>query len=94
MPIKLKASDVQKALKEERTKGWTIRDGKLYKKFEFKDFIEAFGFMASAALIAENMNHHPEWFNVYNVVEVSLNTHDVCGLSELDLELADRLNQL
>lgn len=94
MPVKLETSDIQKALKEGRARGWTIKDKKLYKKFEFKNFIEAFGFMTSAALIAESNNHHPEWLNVYNVVEVYLNTHDVCGLSELDLKLADCLNQL
>ena len=67
---------------------WNLEDGKLHRKFQFSDFVTAFGFMARAALIAEKMNHHPEWFNVYNRVEVSLSTHDVGGISEWDFKLA------
>ena len=58
------------------------------RKFEFKDFNAAFGFMARAALVAEKMDHHPEWFNVYNKVEITLSTHDAGGLSERDIKLA------
>jgi len=74
--------------------GWSVENGKLHRRFEFPDFVHAFGFMSQAALVAESMNHHPEWFNVYNRVEVDLATHDVGGLSEGDFTLARRMNQL
>lgn len=73
---------------------WTLIGGKLHREFQFKDFIEAMGFMTRAALVAESMNHHPEWFNVYNRVKVDLTTHDVDGLSNYDLQLAARMDQL
>ncbi|MEM7765251.1 MAG: 4a-hydroxytetrahydrobiopterin dehydratase [Pseudomonadota bacterium] len=72
--------------------GWTITDDKLTRKFEFADFNEAFGFMTRVALVADAMNHHPEWFNVYNRVEVALTTHDAGGLTELDTTLAGKMN--
>ncbi|MEP3045529.1 MAG: 4a-hydroxytetrahydrobiopterin dehydratase [Roseibium sp.] len=62
------------------------------KSFKFKDFTQAFGFMTQVALIAEKMNHHPEWFNVYRSVDITLSTHDVGGLSELDLKLARKID--
>ena len=70
--------------------GWQQVDGRdaIEKQFKFKDFNRAWGFMSRVALTAEQMNHHPEWFNVYNRVEVTLATHDVDGLSELDVRLA------
>jgi 4a-hydroxytetrahydrobiopterin dehydratase len=64
------------------------------KRFEFKDFNQAFGFMATAALVAEKMNHHPEWFNVYNKVDVTLSTHDAGGLTDLDVMLAEAMDKL
>ena len=64
------------------------------KKFVFKDFNEAFGFMTRAALIAEKMDHHPEWFNVYKTVEVTLSTHDAGGVTGLDVQLAGEMNRL
>ena len=67
---------------------WTVRDGKLHRELHFPDFVQAFGFMSRAALKAEAMNHHPEWFNVWNRVEVTLSTHDAGGLTALDIELA------
>lgn len=73
---------------------WELSKGKLRKVFSFADFIGAFGFMTEVALIAERMNHHPEWANVYNRVTVDLSSHDVGGLSELDFELASRLDSL
>lgn len=76
--------------------GWAEVEGRdaIAKTFTFADFTEAFGWMTRAALIAEKMNHHPEWFNVYKTVEVTLSTHDVGGLSELDIRLAKKLDKL
>ena len=76
--------------------GWSELQGRdaIAKKFVFKDFSEAFGFMARAALVAEKLDHHPEWFNVYKTVEVTLSTHDAGGLTALDIELADAMNAL
>lgn len=76
--------------------GWQAVDGRdaITRTFKFKDFNEAFGFMARAALIAEKMDHHPEWFNVYNRVDVTLSTHDAGGLTELDVELAAAMDRL
>ena len=62
------------------------------RKFVFKDFNEAFGFMARAALVAEKLDHHPEWFNVYKTVEVTLSTHDAGGVTELDIKLAQAMD--
>ncbi len=74
--------------------GWTIENGKLHREFKFKSFVEAFGFMTSVALVAEGMNHHPEWFNVYNKVVIELTTHDVGGISNLDMEFAAKVDGL
>lgn len=76
--------------------GWTVSDDgkKLSKSFKFEDFPEAFGFMTRAAIYAEKWNHHPEWSNVYNTVDVDLTTHDVGGLSALDAKLARKMDQL
>jgi 4a-hydroxytetrahydrobiopterin dehydratase len=74
--------------------GWELKDGKLHKAYKFKNFVEAFGFMTKAALEAEKMNHHPEWFNVYNRVVVDLTTHDAGGISELDVALAKKFDAL
>ena len=71
--------------------GWTIVAGKLHRDNKFADFTYAFGFMATAATSIERMNHHPEWFNVYNRVVVDLTTHDAGGISKLDFELAELL---
>jgi 4a-hydroxytetrahydrobiopterin dehydratase len=75
-------------------KGWSVINGKLHKEFHFKNFVQAFGFMASVALIAESMNHHPEWFNVYNKVIIDLTTHDIGGISNFDFEFAERVEKL
>ena len=74
--------------------GWSMVNGKLHKEFQFKSFVQAFGFMTSVALIAESMNHHPEWFNVYNKVRIDLTTHDVGGISNLDFEFAANVEKL
>ena len=76
--------------------GWSEAAGRdaITRKFVFQDFNQAFGFMARAALVAEKMDHHPEWFNVYKTVEVTLSTHDAGGLTELDVRLAQEMNRL
>jgi len=76
--------------------GWSMADGRdaMTKTYEFADFVQAFGWMTRAAFWAEKWNHHPEWFNVYKTVEVTLSTHDVGGLSALDAKLARKLDQL
>jgi 4a-hydroxytetrahydrobiopterin dehydratase len=78
----------------QKVPGWTLDGERLHRKFEFGDFVEAFRFMSAAALVAERMNHHPEWSNVYNRVEVRLTTHDAGGLTDLDFELAGSLSKL
>jgi 4a-hydroxytetrahydrobiopterin dehydratase len=79
-----------------RLTGWSETPGRdaITKKFVFKDFNQAFGFMTRAALVAEKMDHHPEWFNVYKTVEVTLSTHDAGGLTELDIKLAETMDRL
>jgi 4a-hydroxytetrahydrobiopterin dehydratase len=76
--------------------GWEMTEGRdaIRKSFVFANFVEAFGFMARAALHAEKLNHHPEWFNVYKTVEVTLSTHDAGGLTDLDVRLASRMDRL
>ena len=76
--------------------GWSeVKDrDAITRTFVFRDFNEAFGFMTRAALIAEKLDHHPEWFNVYKTVEVTLSTHDAGGLTELDIKLAEAMNRL
>ena len=78
----------------ERLDGWELVEGKLRREFRFPDFVVAFGFMTRAALVAESLDHHPEWFNVYGRVVVDLTTHDAGGITELDLQLAARMNEL
>jgi 4a-hydroxytetrahydrobiopterin dehydratase len=78
-----------------RLKGWSEVKGRdaITKKFVFADFNQAFGFMTRAALAAEKLDHHPEWFNVYKNVEVTLSTHDAGGLTELDIKLAEAMDK-
>ena len=92
MADKLSSDEIQTELK--KVAGWVIQDAKLHKEFQFSSFIEAFGFMTQLALVAESMNHHPEWFNVYNRVVIDLTTHDAGGISNLDFELAGKANNL
>jgi 4a-hydroxytetrahydrobiopterin dehydratase len=89
-----KLSDEQ--IKQELAKlnGWTVANGKLTRTLEFKDFNEAFGFMTRVAMEVEKLNHHPEWFNVYNKVKIELVTHDVNGISNYDFKLASIINRL
>ena len=89
---KLSDTDIQARLSS--IPGWSVADGKLHREYSFGDFVRAFGFMASAALVAESMNHHPEWFNVYSTVRVDLATHDAGGITELDFTLAGKMEEL
>ena len=93
---KLTKTEIKTALDKlnhEKTHGWVLADDKFTKTFKFKDFNQAFAFMTRCALYAEKVNHHPEWFNVYNVVEVKLTTHDVSGLSHKDIDLAMKMDK-
>ena len=94
MPAKLTGEARKVALA--KLAGWTEVAGRdaIAKKFVFKDFNQAFGFMTRAALVAEKMDHHPEWFNVYKTVEVTLSTHDAGGVTELDVKLAEAMDRL
>ena len=73
--------------------GWTGGDDFITKVFKFGDFAEAFGFMTRVAIIADKMDHHPEWFNVYNRVDVTLTTHDAGGVTEKDVTLAEAMEK-
>ena len=75
-------------------KGWSVENGKLHKVFEFESFNQAFGFMARASMEIEKMNHHPEWFNVYNRITIDLTTHDAGGITRNDTDLARILDSL
>ncbi len=92
MADRLTDSEIEEALAG--LDGWSLENGKLSRDFKFANFIEAFGFMTSAAIEAEKMDHHPEWFNVYNKVSVQLVTHSADGITNLDVELAMKMNAL
>jgi 4a-hydroxytetrahydrobiopterin dehydratase len=94
MVQKLTGNARETALK--KLDGWSETTGRdaISKKFVFKDFNAAFGFMTRAALVAEKLDHHPEWFNVYRTVEVTLSTHDAGGLTERDIKLAEAMNAI
>jgi 4a-hydroxytetrahydrobiopterin dehydratase len=85
-------TEIEAALSE--LEGWSVEAGKLHRVFEFADFNEAFGFMTRAALHAEAMDHHPEWFNVYARVVVDLTTHSAGGITAKDVELARRMSAI
>ena len=89
---KLSAEEVQSKLPA--LTGWALVSGKLKKEFQFPSFVHAFGFMSKVALLAESMNHHPEWSNVYNRVVIELMTHDTGGISSRDFELAAKIEAL
>ena len=91
-PTKLTESEITAALAT--LPGWTQAGGKLHREYKFADFIVAFGFMSSAALVAQAMDHHPEWSNVWNTVRVDLATHDAGGVTALDLKLAHSMEEL
>ena len=74
--------------------GWTVKEGKLHRELTFGDFTQAFAFMSDVAREADALDHHPEWFNVYNRVVIDLTTHDASGITALDFELARRAEEL
>ena len=90
--IRLSSESIDHELKN--LKGWAVVNNKIHKEFQFDDFNQAFGFMTRAAMHIEKMNHHPEWFNVYNKIIVDLTTHDAGGITQNDISLAKVLNSL
>jgi 4a-hydroxytetrahydrobiopterin dehydratase len=91
-PKKLEPGEIDERM--QGLTGWHLVGGKLHREFAFKDFAEAFRFMTGAAFEAERLQHHPEWTNVYNRVTVDLITHDAQGITALDFDLAQRMQQL
>ena len=89
-----KLSDEQILNEIKKLDGWKVTNEKLHKEFIFDDFNQAFGFMTKAVIHIEKMNHHPEWFNVYNKLTVDLTTHDAGGITQNDIKLASILNSL
>ncbi len=89
---KLSPEQVNTALK--KLPNWKLEKSKLQTSFQFKNFVEAFGFMTQVALYAEKMNHHPEWSNVYKTVSINLTTHDAGGITDLDIQLAEKISEL
>lgn len=87
---KLTDSQIHEAL--QTLHGWSVKEGKLHRAFEFHNFVEAWGFMTQVAMIAERLDHHPEWYNVYGTVRIDLSTHDAGGITALDTFLAERIN--
>jgi len=90
--IRLSQLDIEEQLKN--LSGWNVVNEKLHKEFQFDSFNQAFGFMTRAAMEIEKMDHHPEWFNVYNRITVELTTHDAGGITKNDVNLAKILNSL
>jgi len=90
--MRLSQLDIEEQLKD--LPGWSVVNEKLHKEFQFDSFNQAFGFMTRAAMEIEKMNHHPEWFNVYNRITVELTTHDAGGITKNDVNLAKILNSL
>jgi 4a-hydroxytetrahydrobiopterin dehydratase len=91
-PRKMTAQEVDSRLST--LDQWLVANGKLEKEFIFKNFVEAFGFMAQVALLAEKQNHHPEWSNLYKRVKISLSTHEAGGISARDFRLASSIDQV
>ncbi len=90
--MRLSQTDIDEELKN--LSGWNVVNEKLHKEFQFDSFNQAFGFMTRAAMEIEKMNHHPEWFNVYNKITIELTTHDAGGITKNDVNLAKILNSL
>jgi 4a-hydroxytetrahydrobiopterin dehydratase len=91
-PVKLSKTEISRALSQ--LPGWKLKGQKLHREYKFADFVAAFGFMAGVALVAQAMDHHPEWFNVWNKVRIDLSTHDARGVTALDVKLAQSMDEL
>lgn len=91
-PTKLEDPELHSALAA--LPGWSVVAGRLHRELGFADFVEAWGFMSSMALVSEAMNHHPDWSNVYRNVVIELSTHDVGGITQLDVEWAKRAQRV
>lgn len=91
-PAKLSETEIAAALA--KLPQWKLLGGKLHREYKFPDFVAAFAFMTGAALTAQAMDHHPEWFNVFSTVRVDLTTHDAGGVTALDVELASAMEKL
>jgi len=89
-----KLDEAQIAAAMSKLQGWTLHDGKLHREYEFVNFVAAFSFMTGVALVVQEMNHHPAWFNSWNVVRVDLVTHDLGAVSSLDVKLAHAMDEL
>lgn len=89
-----KLSDEEMTQQLAKLDGWKVVNGKINKTFKFEGFVQAFGFMTMVAMEAEKMNHHPEWFNVYDTVRVDLVTHDIGGISNYDVKLAKTMDAI
>jgi 4a-hydroxytetrahydrobiopterin dehydratase len=94
MPTFAKLSDQELASAVSSLPQWSVQNGKLHCDLKFKDFIHAFGFMATAAIAIEKRDHHPEWSNVYNRISIDLVTHDAGGITQADVELARLLDEI
>jgi len=94
MPDRRKLSDSEISGRLSEIVGWSYEDGSLTRSFGFDSFVAAFGFMSSVALLAEKLDHHPNWSNVYNTVEIALNTHDAGGVTDFDFVLAGQINEV
>jgi 4a-hydroxytetrahydrobiopterin dehydratase len=94
MAARMTSEEIDARLATGEFPGWSVIDGKLHKEYAFADFVHAFGFMATAAIAIEKMNHHPEWRNVYNRVTVDLTTHDAGGITVKDFNLASLLDSV
>jgi 4a-hydroxytetrahydrobiopterin dehydratase len=89
---KLTAAEIETSL--QALSGWELKEDKLHRQLKFKNFSQAFGFMTQVAFLAEKMDHHPEWFNVYSRVTIELTTHEAGGISQRDLDLAQEINKV
>ena len=94
MPERRKLDDAEVSERLAEIPGWSFADNQLNREFQFDNFVQAFGFMSSVALLAEKLDHHPNWSNVYNRVQIGLNTHDAGGVTEFDIVLAGRINEV
>jgi 4a-hydroxytetrahydrobiopterin dehydratase len=90
---KLATEEIQMEL-DTALMSWNLKDNQLIREYQFKDFVNAFGFMTKVALLAQQFNHHPEWSNIYNKVKICLTTHDAGGITEKDIHLAKKIESL